>query len=62
LFFKVLTKLSVMIELWSHRQQHEEIENVVGKVFDILGRNQIWSFGDDLVEMHSRVKELEEVI
>jgi len=51
-----------MIELWSHRQQHEEIENVVGKVFDILGRNQIWSFGDDLVEMHSRVKELEEVI
>jgi len=47
-------------ELWPHRQQSEEIENVVEKVIDILGRNQIWSFGDDLVDMNSRVKKLEE--
>ena len=27
-----------------------------------MGRNQIWSFGDDLVDMHSRVKQLEELL
>ncbi|QCD87576.1 leucine-rich repeat-containing protein [Vigna unguiculata] len=45
-----------------NKKQSEEIENVVEKVIDILGRNQIWSFGDDLVDMHSRVKQLEEVV
>ena len=63
---KVLSKLSVMIvpfsKLWPHRTQYEEIENVVEKVIEILGRNQIWSFGDDLVDMHSRVKQLEELL
>ena len=49
-------------ELWPHRQQSEEIENIVEKVIDILGRNQIWSFGDDLVDMHYRVKQLEELL
>ncbi|QCD87436.1 hypothetical protein DEO72_LG3g1972 [Vigna unguiculata] len=58
----VLIKLSEMFELWPLRKQYEEIENVVEKVIDILGRNQIWSFGDDLVDMHSRVKQLEEVL
>ncbi|QCD87430.1 maintenance of ploidy protein MOB1 [Vigna unguiculata] len=45
-----------------NKKQYEEIENVVEKVNDILGRNQIWSFGDDLVDMHSRVEELEELL
>ena len=49
-------------EHWPYRQQYEEIEKIVEKVIDILGRNQIWSFGDDLVDMHSRVKQLEEVV
>jgi len=49
-------------KLWPHRTQYEEIENVVAKVIEILGRNQIWSFGDDLVDMHSRVKQLEELL
>jgi len=52
----------VTVEHWPHRHQYDEIENVVEKVNDILGRNQIWSFGDDLVDMHSRVEELEEVL
>jgi len=56
------TKHSIMIELWTHRQQYEEIENVVEEVINLLGRNQIWNFGDDLVDIHSRVKQLEELL
>ncbi|BAT89926.1 TMV resistance protein [Vigna angularis] len=45
-----------------NKQQYEEIENVVEEVINILGRDQIWNFGDDLVDMHSRVKKLEELL
>ncbi|CAJ1978762.1 unnamed protein product [Sphenostylis stenocarpa] len=44
------------------RPQHEEIEKVVDEVTNILGHNQILCFGDDLVDMHSRVKQLEELL
>ncbi|CAJ1978772.1 unnamed protein product [Sphenostylis stenocarpa] len=45
-----------------NKQQNEEIENIVEEVINILGYNQILSFGDDLVDMHSRVKQLEELL
>ncbi|CAJ1978770.1 unnamed protein product [Sphenostylis stenocarpa] len=45
-----------------NKQQNEEIENIVEEVINILGYNQILSFGDDFVDMHSRVKKLEEFL
>ncbi|CAJ1978767.1 unnamed protein product [Sphenostylis stenocarpa] len=45
-----------------NKQQNEEIENIVEEVINILGYNQILSFGDDFVDMHSRVKQMEELL
>ncbi|XP_029125871.1 TMV resistance protein N isoform X2 [Cajanus cajan] len=45
-----------------NKLQHEEIEKVVEEVINLLGHNQILNFGDDLVDMHSRVKQLEELV
>ncbi|RDX73270.1 TMV resistance protein N, partial [Mucuna pruriens] len=42
--------------------QHEEIEKIVEEVTNILGHNQILSFGNGLVDMHSRVKQLEKLL
>ncbi|XP_020207009.2 disease resistance protein RML1A-like [Cajanus cajan] len=45
-----------------NKLQHEEIEKFVEEVINLLGHNQILNFGDDLVDMHSRVKQLEELV
>nr|KYP34529.1 TMV resistance protein N [Cajanus cajan] len=45
-----------------NKLQHEEIEKIVEEVINLLGHNQILNFGDDLVDMHSRVKQLEELV
>ncbi|RDX76298.1 TMV resistance protein N, partial [Mucuna pruriens] len=45
-----------------NKLQHEEIEKIVQEVINILGHNQVMSFGDDLVDMDSRVKDLEELL
>ncbi|KAL2328007.1 hypothetical protein Fmac_021434 [Flemingia macrophylla] len=45
-----------------NKQEHEAIEKIVEEVINLLDNNQIWSFGDDLVDMHSRVKLLEEFL
>ncbi|KAL5147737.1 Inactive disease resistance protein RPS4 [Glycine soja] len=44
------------------RPQNEEIEKIVQEVINILGYNQISSFGDDLVDIHSGVKRMEDFL
>ncbi|RDX72266.1 TMV resistance protein N, partial [Mucuna pruriens] len=44
------------------KPQHREIEKIVEEVTNILGHNQILSFEDDLVDMHSRVEQLEDLL
>ncbi|KAL2328119.1 hypothetical protein Fmac_021546 [Flemingia macrophylla] len=46
----------------NNKPQYEEIEKIVEEVINILGHNQILSFDDDLVDMHSRVRQLEELL
>ena len=48
--------------IWCFRPEHEEIEKIVEEVMNLLGHNQIWSFSGDLVDMDSRVKQLEELL
>ncbi|KAH1221301.1 TMV resistance protein N [Glycine max] len=49
-----------------NKPEHEEIEKIVEEVMNLLGHNQIhsqiWSFSGDLVDMDSRVKQLEELL
>ncbi|KAL5131084.1 TMV resistance protein N [Glycine soja] len=45
-----------------NKSEHEEIEKIVEEVMNLLGHNQIWSFSGDLVDMNSRVKQLEELL
>ncbi|RDX70883.1 TMV resistance protein N, partial [Mucuna pruriens] len=44
------------------KPQHREIEKIVEEVTNILGHNQILSFEDDLVDMHPRVEQLEDLL
>ena len=48
--------------LWCFWPQYEEIEKIVEEVINILSHNQILSLGDDLVDMLSCVKQMEEFL
>ncbi|KAL2328020.1 hypothetical protein Fmac_021447 [Flemingia macrophylla] len=46
----------------TNKPQYEEIEKIVEEVINILGHNQTLTFDDDLIDMHPRVRQLEELL